>query len=127
MGKPNFSLFIGWDFEEHRLPGSEIDKLPDNLRSLFTTHKFIEPEDLVFDGLQFEEFHWGRDDTDDPGPSAGVGIFIHRAWWDSGVTALDFETIHLKITDTLSRLAPLLEKWGIKKKPYVLEFPHYGA
>ena len=91
MGKPSFTVFVGTN---RVFSDEDFARLPKELRRAYSLCDEWEPgEEVIVDGLEFESFDLGRDDTADPGGYVGFGVQIFGHWYDSGVSTFDTKDV----------------------------------
>ncbi len=124
MSKPSFTLYVGIkdEFSEE-----DFAKLPPDLRKAYSPCPEWDPgEKIVVEGLEFDSFNLGHDDTADPGEYVGFGTHIFGQWYDSGVSAFAVDQLG-SIESTRQKMVALFDQWKLDAKVGVLCFAGYNS
>jgi len=124
MGKPSFTVFVG---VSDKFSVEDIAKLPPNLRKAYSLCSEWEPgEEIIVEGLRFNSFDRGRDDTADPGEYAGFGTVIFAQQYDRGAPAFNDDELK-SIESVHQKVAALFNQLGLDVEVRVFCFPGYNS
>lgn len=124
MGKPSFTVFVGirGEFSE-----GDLAKLPPNLRKAYSPCPEWDPgEEIIVEGLEFDSFDLGREDTADPGEYVGFGTHIFGQWYDSGASAFAVDKLQ-SIELVRQKMATLFDQLNLDAKVGVFCFAGYSS
>ncbi len=124
MAKPSFTVFVGIKSE---FSEADLAKLPLELRKAYSQCSEWNPgEEIVIDGIEFDSFDLGRDDTADPGEYVGFGVHIFGQWYDSRIS--DFTINELESTESVrQKMVDLFNQWKLDAKVGVFCFAGYNS
>ncbi len=124
MSKPSFTVFVGikGEFSEE-----DYAKLPSELRKAYSPcPEWDLGEEIIIDGLEFDSFDLGRDDTADPGEYVGFGVHIFGQWYDSGATCFALDELQT-IESVRQKMTTLFDQWKLDAKVEVFCFAGYNS
>jgi len=125
MGKPTHYIFAG--VGEKGFSEEDEAKLPDVIRREYQFKDLPSREELKVDGVEFERFHFGQKQNDDPGDFAGFGVLVNGEWYDSGCHGcVDIKDIYENAMKTLEKVKAIFKEWGLDAEPKIMNFCWYG-